>query len=460
MSVPIARRLAEQALAFTPDQLTQPLIEKASLCLSDFLSAAFEAADLPWSRQAAGIAHPCDTGTTAIALGRAVTPGDAAFANAVAGHGLVREDMHTASIAHIGVVVWPALLAFAARSASPISGPALLSAAVLGYEAGARLGASLMTAELARLFRPTGLIGAFAAAMAVGRLAELDADQLTSALSLAANCAGGLNEWPAWGGSEMYFQAGFAARSGLAVVDLARAGGYGSPTIVEGQAGLFAAFARRPADTDIALAVKTDPAILAVFHKAVPACNFAQTPAQAALGAALQYGGPLEAITEIEVRITRAALLYPGCDSIGPFANVLKAKMSIQFAVASAIRHGAIDTRSYANLDDAQIATLLPKVRLVVDDELTAAFPAKQGAQVRILTAQGPVAVTRLEDVQAATPAMVQARFDQFAAALLGSDRAQALGTLIAGLPDATQIDPLDRLIRRDPVDTIVARQP
>ena len=35
----------------------------------------------------------------------------AAFANAVAGHGLVREDMHAGSVSHLGVVVLPSLLA-------------------------------------------------------------------------------------------------------------------------------------------------------------------------------------------------------------------------------------------------------------------------------------------------------------------------------------------------------------
>ena len=33
--------------------------------------------------------------------------GDAAFANAVMGHGLVREDMHSGSISQLGIVVLP-----------------------------------------------------------------------------------------------------------------------------------------------------------------------------------------------------------------------------------------------------------------------------------------------------------------------------------------------------------------
>ena len=36
-----------------------------------------------------------------------VASGDAAFANAVMGHGLVREDMHSGSISQLGIVVLP-----------------------------------------------------------------------------------------------------------------------------------------------------------------------------------------------------------------------------------------------------------------------------------------------------------------------------------------------------------------
>ncbi len=36
---------------------------------------------------------------------------EAAFANAVLGHGLVREDMHTGSVSHLGIVIFPTLLA-------------------------------------------------------------------------------------------------------------------------------------------------------------------------------------------------------------------------------------------------------------------------------------------------------------------------------------------------------------
>ena len=100
------------ALAFDEARLTAEIRAKARMCLLDFLSCALEAASLPWSRQAAAVAVAGDEATM-IANGRRTSAEDAAFANAVAGHGLVREDMHTGSIAHLGIVVWPALLALA-----------------------------------------------------------------------------------------------------------------------------------------------------------------------------------------------------------------------------------------------------------------------------------------------------------------------------------------------------------
>ena len=243
--VPLARQLARSALTVTLADLPADAIAKAKDCLLDFLACAFEARDLPWSRQAVATARAMDGGATIIASGTTVSPADAAFANATLGHGLVREDMHAASICHHGVVIWPALLALAQRT--PTSGAALLVAAVVGYEAGGRIGRALLTADLARLYRPTGLVSPLAAALAGAALLRLDDGAATTAVSIAANTSCGLNQWPHTGGSEMYFHPAFAARNAVTAVELAELGAYASENILEGEAGLFAAFRRQPA---------------------------------------------------------------------------------------------------------------------------------------------------------------------------------------------------------------------
>src|SRR4029078_1379101 len=88
-------------------------------------------------RQAVGIAREAASGATIIGAGSLAAPGDAAFPNATMGHGLVREDMHAASITHHGVVIWPTLLALSERTA--LSGTTFLGAAVIGYETGAQI---------------------------------------------------------------------------------------------------------------------------------------------------------------------------------------------------------------------------------------------------------------------------------------------------------------------------------
>lgn len=426
-----AGRLAKAALAADP--LAMPAaVDKAKTCLIDFLSCAFEARDLPWSRQAIAIATPLAGGANVIASDVVCAPAEAAFANGVLGHGLVREDMHAASIAHLGVVVWPALLALAQRA--PVTGRAFLAAALVGYETGGRIGRALITSELARLFRPTGLVGPLAGALAGSRLVGLDADGATNAVALAANTSSGLNQWPHTGGSEMYFHPGFAARNAVVCVGLAEAGAVASDSILEGEAGLFAAFARRPMDAAITLFPGGEAEILAVFNKPVPACNFAQSPCQAALQALRASGGSSSKVREVTIETSQAAVRYPGCDARGPFTRPLQAKMSIQFGVAATLARGAITEENYRCLDDAEIRRLMSVTTLKSDPRYTAAFPAAQGARVTLTLDDGSSIARELDDVVFATPDLVRERFREACGAALGRARAGEIEAFVDGL--------------------------
>ncbi len=437
--VPVLRRMVDEAAAFGPDRLTPGIRAKARLCLLDFLSCALEAAPLPWSRQAAAVAAPGDAAT--ILGGGRSTAEDAAFANAVAGHGLVREDMHAPSIAHLGVVVWPTLLALAEGRA--VNGLALIRAAALGYEIGGRLGRVVITPEVARLFRPTGIVGPYAAALAGAALLGLDAEATCGALGLAANGSAGLNEWPRHGADEMYFHPGFAARNALRSLALAQAGARASPTIVEGPAGTVAAYARQAAPERIALFPGGAAEILAVFNKPVPACNFAQSPCQAALAALRQARATGDEVAAVRVDTYAAALGYPGCAHPGPFATPLQAKMSIVFGVAAALARGEIAEANYARLDDPEIRRLAGVTELRLDPVLDAAFPAKQGTRVTLRLKDGRETARAMDDVAFADAALVEARFRAAATQTLGPERAAAILADVAALdalPDAGRI--------------------
>jgi 2-methylcitrate dehydratase PrpD len=452
-TISLARELARASLTADLGDFDAEIITKAKICLLDFLSCAFEARNHAWSRQAIGIARGIENGATIIGTDKLSTPGDAAFANATLGHGLVREDMHAASICHHGVVIWPTLVALSERT--PLSGARLLTAAIVGYEAGAKIGRALFTADLARLFRPTGLVAPLGAALAGSRALGLDEDAATSALSIAANTSSGLNEWPHAGGSEMYFHPGFAARNAITAIELAQAGACASETILEGEAGLFAAYRRQPAPAEIRLFVGGSAEILAVYNKPVPACNFAQTAAQAALLAARELETS-ENIETVLIRVPEAAARYPGCDSKGPYRNALQAKMSIPFSVAAALACGAIEEHNYAHVGDPEILRLVQRTDLHSDFGFTAAFPEQQGAEVVVSLRDGKIVRQRLENVIAATPQEIRARFRRAAGEVVGDDRALRLENLIDTSETLTDSRVIAALCRLEPPERLL----
>ncbi|MDF0492784.1 MmgE/PrpD family protein [Bradyrhizobium yuanmingense] len=450
--VSLARQMARSALAVDLGDFGPEVVAKAKLCLLDFLSCAFEAGHHPWSRQAIAIAQGGGSATI-VGMSRLSSPADAAFANAVMGHGLVREDMHAASIAHHGVVIWPTLLALSEQS--ELHGSRLLAAAIIGYETGARIGRALLTSDLAWLYRPTGLVAPLGAALAGSFALNLSEDAATSAIAIAANTSSGLNEWPHAGGSDMYFHPGFAASNAIKAVGLAAAGAFGSETILEGEAGLFAAYRRQAAPDSIALFPNGECEIMAVYNKPVPACNFAQTAAQAALRVSHELAGT-EEIDRVVIRAPDAAVRYPGCASTGPYRNALQAKMSIPFSVAATLVRGEIEEGNYAELDDVDIIRLVAITKLEPDVGFTTAFPDKQGADVSVHLQSGRTIRHALPDVIAATPSDIRTRFRTAAQGVLGEDRACQLEQLIENCQRLGNAGDIAALCRLDTAERVL----
>jgi 2-methylcitrate dehydratase PrpD len=399
--------MVRTARALTMDQLPAEVIAKVKIGLLDMLSCAYEARTLPWGCQAICMASRASGNARVIGTPVHTSPSEAAFANATLGHGLVREDMHTGAVSHLGVVILPALLALAQQQKA--SGRDFILGAVCGYEIGAAVGRAIMDQEMVRRFRPTGITGPLAGAMAGSRLLALDEDAAVSALGFAANATGGLNEWPYCGGDEMFFHPGFAARSAVTAVELASLGARASESALDGRAGLFAGLNK--SDRISQVAPFSGPfEILSVYYKPAPACNYAQSPAQAALALAMQDDFLSSDVESIVVKASAAAVGYPGCDYPGPFDRILQAKMSIQYCVAATLARGVIEESNYHLLDDPEINRLASMTTLEIDPVFTAAYPGAQGTELIVRT-RHRTARSRFDDVVPATPEQIRARF-------------------------------------------------
>jgi 2-methylcitrate dehydratase PrpD len=441
---PLATRIARAVVAYASP--SSEVAAKVKLCLMDIIGCACESRDLPWSRQARAMTESvAGSGATIIGSSDAVSAVDAAFVNAVMGHGLVREDMHSGSISHLGIAVLPALLALSQYRR--VSGHDFIAAAAVGYEVGGQVGRAVMDAEIARIHRPTGVTGPVAAAAAGARLFGLDVAQTTSAIALGANATAGFNQWAHTGGSEMFFQAGMAARSGVTAARLAEAGAFASPSALDGVAGLFAALGKSAVGSRVA-PFRATPEILAVYHKPVPACNFAQTPSQAALAIVRERSIPTARIAAITVRVPRAGALYPGCDYTGPFEHILQAKMSIQYNVAAALMLNGVTERNFTLLSDPELHRLMGVMKLEIDDAMTRAYPGLQGGEVEVHLSDGTTHRIRLDNVVNASEADVQGRFRAATQEVFGAGRAAQIERTIAELDGADDAGRLGELLR------------
>jgi 2-methylcitrate dehydratase PrpD len=440
-STSIARSSARWICGTSVEHLGDEVVEKAKTCLADMIGIAVQASDLPASRHAVAFAAAMG-GDRATIIGskQRTSLADAAFANAAMAHGLVQEDMHTASVSHIGVVVWPTLLALAENTRA--SGEDFIAAGVAGYQVMARFGQALITKEVASVFRPTGLVGAIGGAAAGARLLRLTEDETTSALALAANTASGLNEWPREGSDDMFFHPGNAARNAVTSVILAKAGARAAESCLN---ALFPAYRRAARDS---LSLDGAWEILDVYHKPAPACNYAQTPAQAALAVLQKSPFRSADIEEVVVKSFPEAIAYPGCDHAGPYRRLLQAKMSIQFVVAATLAAGRLDDTALRDFSEAsEAARLARRVRLESDSEFAAAYPQRQGAEVIVTLKNGERRSARLLALQPLDARAVHERFFAAVSRLLGEARATELAREIDTLPDLPDAGRISRLL-------------
>ncbi len=441
----LSRTIVQAARAVHYDGFAPEVRAKVKIALLDMLSCVFESLDLPQSVQAIEWAARSQGKATVFGTRVRAAASDAAFVNAILGHGLVREDMHTGSVSHLGVVIFPTLLALAQQKR--VNGRDFVVAAICGYETGAAVGKAVMDQDTVRRFRPTGITGPLGGAVGGSLLSGLSEDASVSALGLAANTTVGLNEWPAEGADEMFFHVGFAARNAVTAVELAELGAYASETALDGKAGLFAALGKLGRESQVKMFQGSQSEIMAVYHKPAPACNYAQTACQAALALAQQDGVRSSEISKIDVKASAAALGYPGCNSTGPFERVLKAKMSIQYCVAATLSRGSIEEANYRLLQDPEVHRLIGVTTLEEDQGFTDAYPRIQGAQVSVTLRNGETKTRRLPDVIPATPEAIRQRFRCATGNVLGASASARIEGIVEEIETLSDVGTLCNLL-------------
>jgi len=321
---------------------------------------------------------------------------DAAFLGGTAAHGIELDDGYTKGSVHPGCTVVPATLAVAhARNAS---GRALIEAVVAGYETVTAIGRAVHPDLRHRGFHPTGAVAVFGAAMAVGKLRGLSAQQLSHALGIAASSSGGLFAFVNGGGDIKRLHAGHASREGLQAALLAEQGVEGPPAVLEGRDGFMQAFAFGRGGKARAVELPPDGpyGVTDCYIKPNPCCRHIQPAVEATISLLTDENIATEEVERVDAETYRIAAEH----AVTGWDDFAASQLSFRYLMALALKFRAIkfDYFTEAVRGDPALAALANKVHVSAPAEIDQLYPRLRPARVTITTTSGKKFVRQADE--------------------------------------------------------------
>ncbi|MEX1057451.1 MAG: MmgE/PrpD family protein [Natronospirillum sp.] len=231
----VTRALAEWIVACDLNRIPADVQSEGVRTLVNWLGCAIGGARHETVDRALAAVTPFSGPAMASVLGRSerLDALHAALINGISSHVLDYDDTHLKTIIHPAGPVASAILAVA--QTQTVSGDDFLNALIVGVEVECRIGNAVYPHHYDRGWHITGTAGVFGAAAAVGRLLDLNVQQMTWALGLAATQAAGLREM--FGTMTKSFHPGRAAQNGAMAAYLANANFDSSEQAIEAKRG-------------------------------------------------------------------------------------------------------------------------------------------------------------------------------------------------------------------------------
>jgi 2-methylcitrate dehydratase PrpD len=286
---------------------------------------------------------------------------NAAFINGVSSHIFDFDDTHLKTIIHPAGPVASAILALSEMQ--PVSGKDFLNALILGVETECRIGNAVYPNHYDVGWHITGTAGVFGSAAAVGKLVNLNEQQMVWALGLAASQPVGLRE--SFGSMNKSFNPGRAASNGIFASVLASKNFTSSDQMIEAKRGWANTVSTKQDYREIldGLGVRYE-ALLNTYKPF--ACGIVMHPA---IDAAIQLRNEnqltADQIERVELKVNPLVLELTGKSSP---RDGLEGKFSIYHAVAIALVEGAGGEKQFSDraVNDPAVAALRGKVVPVV----------------------------------------------------------------------------------------------
>lgn len=322
------------------------------------------------------------------APGRLVDPATAALANGAAAHSLDYDSVSVAVSGFIGSAMAVALTAWVETTGSR-PGSEVLTAYCLGWEGASAIARGVNIWHYAHGWHPTATISHFAAALACGRLAGLDEQQMRMALGIAVSEASGVKTMI--GNMLNPFHVGKAARNGINAVHLVLGGFEAHLNALEADQGFLNVF-NGERNYDIGAIIETPGVVWDLdsegpIFKMYPCCALIHSGIDAALAIREEHGVEPGEIRSATVRVHE---YVPRVMHVDTPTHGYAAKFSIPYCIAAAFQTGHVDLATFDTIDP-DVVELGRRVRNEVHPQLRGegTFMAKEFTELEVVTDRG-----------------------------------------------------------------------
>lgn len=337
---------------------------------------------------------PAEGASEVLLSRRLTTPLFAAMVNGAASHVVEQDDLHNSSVVHPGAVVFPGVLAVA--QSIGCSGRDFLTAAVVGYEVGIRVGEFLGRSHY-RIFHTTSTAGTLAAAAAVGRLLALDGNRMQHAFGSAGTQASGLWEFLRDAADSKQLHTAQACANGLMSAYLAQDGFTGARHILDGPQGMGAGMSTDADPARLVDRLGDRWALEETSFKFHACCRHTHPAADALLEVMRNHDLQHDQIAQVTAHVHQAAI-----DVLGPVTDpqtVHQAKFSMGTVLGLIARfHKAGLTEFDQGFKIDEVVRFRDKVTMVLDAEVDRMYPARWVGKVTVMTVDGRVLHGRVDE--------------------------------------------------------------
>ncbi len=383
-----SQELARFAAELRFEQIPSDVLRRCEDLLLDTIGSIFAGStERPVKTiEAFAIAQGPEQGKAQIlASGRSTSPLFAAMVNAAAAHMVEQDDLHNSSVFHPACVVFPPALAVAQSIGA--SGRDLLTACVVGYEVGIRVGEFLGRSHY-KIFHTTATAGTIAAAVTVGSLLKLNPEQMLHAIGSAGTQAAGLWEFLRTAADSKQLHTAKAAANGLMAAYLAQDGFTGAQQILEGKQGMGAGMSSDADPSKLVDRLGSRWALLETSFKFHASCRHTHPAADALLAAMQDNQLQADEIAEVKTHVHQAAIDVLGAVDKPETVHQSKFSMGTVLGIVAYQQFAGLDEFDRA-LGDDKIDAFRQKVSMQLDTQVDGAYPNQWLGKVSVKTKDG-----------------------------------------------------------------------